>query len=244
MSFSEHIVYVDESGDHSLDLRDSSFPVFTLLCCVFRKDQYAAEVVPSLQRFKFRWFGHDSVILHGADVRKQRPPFGLLRQADVREPFMRELSEIIDSVPVTVVAAVINKAKHVRQYVNPANPYEIALLFCSERIYGFLRDRRDQQDVTHCIFEKRGKKEDAALKQVFDGIVAGDNHWGRLPFQAIFADKVCNSSGLQLADLMAHPVSRKVLDPSRPNRAYDVVRSKLRKSWSGKVLGYGLKVFP
>lgn len=244
MPFSEHIVYVDESGDHSLDLRDSSFPVFTLLCCVFKKDEYAAAVVPAFQRFKFRWFGHDSVILHGADVRKQRPPFTLLRQPQVREPFMQELSTTIEGAPVTVIAAVINKAAHVRQYVKPANPYEIALLFCLERIYGLLRDRRDQQDTTHCVFEKRGKKEDAALKEVFDKIVAGDNRWGALPFEAIFADKVCNSSGLQLADLMAHPVSRKVLDPNRPNRAYDVVRAKLRKSWSGKVLGYGLKVFP
>jgi hypothetical protein len=244
MAFTDYVVYVDESGDHALDRVDADFPVFTLLCCIFRKSDYLSAVVPSVQRFKFKWFGHDTVILHGSDIRKVKPPFTFLRAKELREEFVDELSEIIADAPVTVIAAVIDKAAHVRSYSTPDDPYGIALLFCLERVFAFLRDHGDHHKTTHCVFERRGKKEDRHLRQVFDRIVSGANSWGPLPFEGIFADKLCNSSGLQLADLMAHPVSRSVIAPKAQNRAYDLIKGKLRRSAFGVVRGYGLKVFP
>ena len=38
--FSDYIVYVDESGDHSLTSIDKEFPVFSLSFCVVKKSQY------------------------------------------------------------------------------------------------------------------------------------------------------------------------------------------------------------
>lgn len=35
--FSDYIVYVDESGDHSLDSINSEYPLFVLSFCIFRK---------------------------------------------------------------------------------------------------------------------------------------------------------------------------------------------------------------
>ncbi|WP_244948789.1 DUF3800 domain-containing protein [Campylobacter hyointestinalis] len=37
MYFSNHIVYVDESGDHSLTNINKDFPVFVLAFCIFKK---------------------------------------------------------------------------------------------------------------------------------------------------------------------------------------------------------------
>lgn len=54
--------------------------------------------------------------------------------------------------------------------------------------------------------------------------------------------KQTNSSGLQIADLVAHPISRYVLKKDQSNKAFDIVREKL--------LGYpefeelGLKFHP
>jgi hypothetical protein len=57
-------------------------------------------------------------------------------------------------------------------------------------------------------------------------------------------EKKCNAAGLQLADLVARPIGRKILDPAQANRAFDILAPKLRRSPAGEVRGWGLKVFP
>ncbi len=56
--------------------------------------------------------------------------------------------------------------------------------------------------------------------------------------------KASNSTGLQIADLVARSVGIKVLRPMQPNRAYDIVAKKFRRSPAGETKGWGLKVFP
>lgn len=58
------------------------------------------------------------------------------------------------------------------------------------------------------------------------------------------ADKKTISTGLQIADLIARPIGLRILRPDQPNRAYDIIAKKLRRSPSGGVEGWGLKVFP
>jgi hypothetical protein len=56
--------------------------------------------------------------------------------------------------------------------------------------------------------------------------------------------KASNSTGLQLTDLMARPVALKHLRPGQPNRAYDIIETKFRRSPAGKIEGWGLKLLP
>jgi len=65
-----------------------------------------------------------------------------------------------------------------------------------------------------------------------------------LPFEPVLSHKICNSSGLQLADLIARPIGRKIMNLAQPNRAYDIIQTKFRRSPDGAVKGWGLKVFP
>ena len=68
---------------------------------------------------------------------------------------------------------------------------------------------------------------------------------GKMPdFEIVFADKKTNSAGLQLADLTARPIGRYVLDRGQPNRAWDIIEPKIRRSPAGAVAGWGLKIFP
>ena len=55
--FSDYIVYVDESGDHGLNSINPQYPVFSLVFCVISKIDYANQVVPAVQEFKFRYWG-------------------------------------------------------------------------------------------------------------------------------------------------------------------------------------------
>jgi hypothetical protein len=52
------------------------------------------------------------------------------------------------------------------------------------------------------------------------------------------------SAGLQLADLVARPIGRKIIDPTQPNRAFEILERKLRRAPNGNAAGWGLKVFP
>lgn len=241
---SNFVVYVDESGDHSLTSIDPHYPVFVLAFCVFRKEDYAGHILPAVTRFKFKYFGHDMVILHEREIRKAQPPFGFLTDADVREEFFEDLQELVADAPFEVIASVIDKEDLTAQYVHADNPYELALAFNLERLAMHLSSTRTDKRV-HIVVEGRGAKEDADLELAFRRVCDGANLLREaLPFELVFADKQVNSSGLQFADLIARPIGRNVMDPAQPNRAYEVIEKKLRRSRDGKVEGWGLKVFP
>ena len=248
-AFNDFIIYADESGDHGLDNVDPGYPLFVLACCVFRKNAYINRLVPGLHGFKFRHFGHDGVILHERDIRKDTGSFAMLKTPERKEEFLEELTEIIRQTPVEVVAAVVRKDE-LRKRPNPQHPYHLAFRFCLERIHEMLTRRGDVGGTVHVTCEARGKVEDAFLELEFRRIRDGDNATGRsLPFEIVIADKKVNCAGLQLADLMARPIGMSVLRPDQPNRAFDVIREKLAIDPAGADLAildlsWGLKCFP
>jgi len=245
MTWSDYIIYVDESGDHGLTTIDRDYPIFVLDFCIFRKDHYTDVVAPQAQRFKFAHFGHDIVILHEHEIRKQKPPFVFLKGQEKREAFMLGLNGLIEEAEFTIVAAAVHKEKLTRRYVVPGNPYEVALTFCMERAYRLLQALGQHDRTTHIVVEKRGRREDNELELAFRRIRDGANAVGAMAnFEIVFADKKINSAGLQLADLTARPIGRHVLNPTQPNRAWDIIQPKLRRSPTGETLGWGLKVFP
>lgn len=243
--FSDYIVYVDESGDHSLAKFDLEFPVFVLTFCIFRKEEYIGQIVPALQRIKFKHFGHDMIVFHERDIRKASGPFAFLTDASRRTEFMNDLSEWVEQSPFTIIAIVIRKEEFSARHAETRNPYLFAMKLGLERVEKHLRSREPQDRPTHIVFEARGKREDDQLELEFRRVCDGANFRGEsLPFQIVFAPKRINSSGLQLADLTARPIGRYVMNPAQPNRAYAIIEKKLDRSGSGKVEGYGLKTYP
>jgi hypothetical protein len=118
IEFSDYIVYVDESGDHSLQSINPEYPIFVLAFCMFKVSDYTDVVTPRIQQFKFRQFGHDCVILHEHELRKYEGAFNFLMNRKRRGLFMNELSSIGDDAPFTLIATAIRKherARFVRQ---------------------------------------------------------------------------------------------------------------------------------
>lgn len=77
------------------------------------------------------------------------------------------------------------------------------------------------------IFERRGKREDNELELEFRRMCGGANRMGvQLPFEIVFATKQVNSTGLQLADLVARPIGMSVLRAGQENRAFEVLKRK------------------
>lgn len=242
--YSDYIVYVDESGDHSLTSIDPEYPLFVLSFCIFRKAHYAQAVTPLIRHLKFDTFGHDMVVLHEADIRRKKGAFSRLSKAP-REAFLNALTDIIEAALFQLVAVVIDKRKLKDRDPRPAHPYHLALAFGLERLFRLLKGAAQDNALTYIVFEARGTKEDAELALEFRRIRDGANHFQRtLPFDLIIADKKTNSEGLQLADLTARPLGLTVLRPNQPNRAAAVLEGKLYRDTTHNPLDMGLLVYP
>lgn len=247
--FSDYIVYVDESGDHGLETVDPNYPVFVLAFCVFNKKHYARKLVPAIEAFKFRHFGHDTVVLHEHEIRKETGSFRFDGRAQ-KDAFLNELTTIIDTRNFILMSCVIDKNRLREKSQLAGNPYNLALGFCLETLFQLMQEKKQTGLTTHVVVECRGKKEDRDLELEFRRICAGANRWGTpLPFEVVFADKKANSSGLQLADLVARPIGLSVLRPDRPNRAFEILKQKFfcaggRRRLGVDYEGWGLKVFP
>lgn len=247
--YSNFIVYVDESGDHGMQTVDVNYPVFVLAFCVFYKGHYSEKVVPALQKFKFNNFGHDVVVLHEHEIRKEKGCFKFNSKKH-KHDFIDGLTSIIEASNFILISAVIDKRQLKDKYGVGNNPYHLALGFCLETLYEFMLEKNQDGTKTHIVVECRGNKEDKDLELEFRRVCDGANKLGKnLPFEIIFASKQTNSAGLQLADLVARPVGLSVLRRKQPNRAFDVLKKKFFCSGGREQVGdgfenWGLKVYP
>jgi hypothetical protein len=236
----DYIFYADESGDHSLTSIDETFPAFALSLCAFRKDSYCRHTIPRFLQFKFQYFGHDAVVLHEREIRKQTGAFAFLSDITLRERFIDELSEILHVSTFVVFASVIDK-RYLKLDLFPSNPYGIALRICLQCAFLFLQKRKQIGRIHHFIFEKRGAKEDGDLELEFRRVVDGENDL-RVPFDGFhihFSDKRTNSTGMQVADLTARPIGLQIVRPKQQNRAFEIIKPKLFQG--GKRFGRPVK---
>lgn len=149
-----------------------------------------------------------------------------------------------------MISCVIDKERLKNKNGTTLNPYHIALGFCLETLYQFMQEKKQEEKMTHVVVECRGEKEDKELELEFRRVCDGENDLGKpLPFNVVFASKKANSSGLQLADLVARPVGLSVIRPYHQNRACEVLKKKFYCAGGREKLGeefenWGLKIYP
>ena len=79
------------------------------------------------------------------------------------------------------------------------------------------------------VAEARGRKADNSLEQVFYRVLScgtenvPGERFRRLDCPLTFQSKKNNIVGVQLADLSAYPCARHILNPAKPNRAFEIV---------------------
>src|SRR3990167_7070693 len=130
-----YIVYLDETGDHSLELIDKDFPVFALTMFICRDDYYCGTIVPEVYRLKMKYFGHEGVILHSRDIRKAQKEFGFLTNQEKRAEFTNEVNRVMRDSDFQLIVSVIKKQDHKEKYgINASNPYDLAMMFDLERL--------------------------------------------------------------------------------------------------------------
>lgn len=239
------VVYLDETGDHSLELIDKYFPVFGVVLLVCDIDVYIRRIIPTVCRFKFDYFGHEGVVLHSREIRRAQGEFGFLTNPSRRQPFYERINQIM-SLDYRLIGSFIRKQRHKDRYGDwAAHPYELALTFALERLL-LLLESEEQSDI-QIVAESRGKREDDELRLSFLQVIndgtdyVSSERFKQIRFHLDFRKKGSNLIGTQIADLAAYPIARYIIDKDKDNPAYEIVRKKFYK---GSGLVQGLKIFP
>lgn len=238
----EYVIYGDESGDPSPKTVCKEYSVFALAFCVFSKHEYINEVTKYVKEFKFAFWGHDMTVLHSRKIRKQIEDFYFLQNRNLRALFMTRLTNCIESCPFTIISSAIDKAMLHEAPVDRTSLYDFCLEHCVEKVYQFLYEKKQSHKLTHIIIESRMPEENRNLGRTFCQILEKHKDLQQqYPVKLIFADKRVNNIGLQLADLIAYPIGRYVLNPKEKNLAFEVVKKKLFKY--PEYLDTGLEIF-
>lgn len=213
-------MYIDESGDHAYRKLDRPGHCYLALLGVWfsRKDDYPvfADGLTKITRDHFGATPDEPVILHRKELVNYEGPFGVLSDHGRRNRFNNDLLALIHDSPFTMVCVIINKKKHQEQYIYPFHPYHYSVSAMVERYSRWLSERGTEGDV--CA-ESRGQKEDDDLTSKFrdmwnygDGFLKKDMIQRTITSSRIkLHPKEKNIAGLQLADLLAHPLKVEAL---------------------------------
>lgn len=155
----------------------------------------------------------------------------------------------------------IDKKSHRDQYqIWHYHPYHYCLAVLLEQFILYLHYGGHRGDV---MVEKRGGKEDEKLMDSYGRLFEhGTDHISKELWQECLTsnqlklrDKRANIAGLQLADLIAHPSRREILqdyhliEDNRDifgNQICEILRMNkyLRSRKNGQIAGYGTKLLP
>lgn len=242
-------VFIDECGSPTLKNIDRNFPVFVLCGVVFQDVDYE-KFRFALNLIKIFLFDDKSLIFHSVDIRRKAKRFLELNDSIVLQLLMYNLNEIIGKSRYQIISAAIHKEKHKARYgANAIDPYNLSFEFFIERLLWLLKEKPYQgkgKIEVDIYFEQRGKKEDNTVKLKFEEIkrlgtrYLTVNEINKYNIRVSFVSKKANINGHQLADLVAYPIARYVMD-GKFSKAFDILYKKLFRS-NGKV--YGLKIFP
>jgi hypothetical protein len=252
-------LYIDESGDHTCNLLDDySHRYLGLLGVWFHHGEDYIHFSENLDRFKKRYFGSrpdKPIILHRSEIINRKGPFGILCDHDVHQKFNEDLLGQIHEAQFRMVCVVIDKRKHLARYASPFHPYHYCLTAILERYCAWLQFMNGVGDV---LAESRGRTEDFQLRQAYRRVYeSGTFYFNHEHFQRTLTSKeikiqpkVANIAGLQLADVLAHPIKQGMMIKRDLVKDSDTVFGKsLRKVTEGKLLcsnenqeidGYGL----
>ena len=240
-------LFIDESGDHGLSNLNPNFPLFLLCGIVISSEEYEL-LRPDFNAIKQSIWQSENVIFHSRDIRKCEKEFKYLFDLALKASFYQQLDNVIASRNYSIITSAIKKDSYIKKYGRISDDvYEIGLSFIIERAIFFLDDLKIKISGLNIIIEKRGKKEDKKLEEHFQRILSrGTGYIKPERIQAYklsiqFKAKKENINGLQLADLIAYPIARYVLEPYRVNPSFEVFEHKFY-SKNGK--RYGLKIFP
>ena len=243
------VLFLDESGDHSLDPINPDYPVFVLGGVIVDRTYARTVMERRVRRLKREFFGNEDVILHTAEIVRWKNDFAFMKDnEELKARFITALTEMMDELEYQVIACVIDKKAYVEKYGADADIYQQCLRFLLER---FCYEVGNNPDSGIVYAETRRPDLDAELNMAWEKVIkadglryAGPTMLNTRIVDLVLKDKKTNIAGMQLADLVVTPIGRRALRKPRHDD-WRVVRRKFRRRpGSTSIMGTGLIVFP
>jgi hypothetical protein len=256
-------MYIDESGDHVFNhMHVPSHRYLCLLGCWLSDNEYVKfhDILTSFKKTFVPHHPDNPPILHREDIINRRGHFSCLVDPEKADVFDRALLLIIEKIDFKIVGVVIDKLSLQQKYGDAAaHPYHLALGFLMQRYCGFLNHINRQGDI---MAESRGTREDQLLMDSYSRVYS-QGVWtvsASVFQQALTTTKLkvkkksANISGLQLADLLCHPVRQIIMQENGcvltefsafVKKLHPILKNKYNHQlYSGEIEGYGKVFFP
>jgi hypothetical protein len=240
----KYYLFLDESGDHSLDKIDPQYPMFVLGGVLIHAADYNS-IDARWKQMKLELFGRDDIVIHTADLTRNKNGFEKMKDKAFRDTVYAEFNAIMAELPYQIIGCAVRKDDHLDRYgVSAIDPYHLSLNVIVERAYFAV----GKMGRLHIIAESRESTLDRMLEVIFLELKISGTHYisakelNALGIEMHIRQKSKNISGLQMADLVVTPIGRKVLG-KKLHGDWHVIESKLYR-YRGKWEGAGLVVLP
>lgn len=240
-------LFIDECGEPNLEKIDKTFPIFTLCGILISSDKLKV-LEADINDIKNELWGTEDIIFHSRDIRNHSKDFVNLMSEEIKKKFFERLNEVMGREDLyVIVCCCILKEPFVERFNTGEDVYGLSLKYLIERAIFHIDDNTEGNAKLSIIVECRNPNQNKALLKYYNGLRVTGTKWitaDRLTDRIknfSFKYKKENIIGLQIADLIAYPISREVLNPERPNPAFDLVEKNIY-SYKGARLGF--KIIP
>lgn len=253
-------MYIDECGNPGLDTSENPNHRFLSLTGIIIDLDYTSKIIhPQIEKLKIKFFNYhpdEPIVFHRKEMVNHLGPFISLKDDKIRANFDESLINLLKNWNYSVITICIDKKSHKDTYSTwRYDPYHYCMAVMLERYIFFLKDNQSIGDV---MAESRGGKEDRRLKDSYLKLwEKGTDYISQIEFQKYLTSKelkvkpkLNNISGLQIADLIAHPSRNEILKENNliqndlapfAQKVIKVLQFKYYKK-NGKIIGYGKKL--
>lgn len=225
MAGKRHLVFGDESG--TPDLRDDpEFPVFAVVMGLVEESAYWNTVVPMVEDLKERHFGDRKAPLHERDIRRKTGLVARLSD-DGWAALVNDLTRLLQGMPWQVSAVAIDKRQPRRAAGARFDPYAFCVNVGLEQVRRHLAEVGGDAHLGRIVFESRGRREDGNVRREVSAFRRVVQRSLTVQPEIEFATKASAVAGIELADLIAYPIARHVIDRPQANLPFEIVADKL-----------------
>lgn len=255
-------IYIDEVGNNDLGSNDNpNHRYLNLTGIIFELDYIKSIVKPSVDDLKEKYFDphpDEPIILHRKELVNKKFPFHKLKDEEINNEFNKDFLNLLLEFDYKIISVLIDKLEYTERYSTwKYDPYHYCMEIIVERFFFYLESENAVGDF---MIESRGGKEDMRLKKSFRRILESGTHFievdkllKRITSKELkVKPKYLNVTGLQLADLIAHPSRRFIfrkygIDEGKRyvfgDRIIEIIENKFYSSNTG-IEGYGIKKLP
>jgi len=127
-------LFLDESGSHDLAVIDPAYPVFVLGGAIIDGESTLEAIGEALADLKVGLFGTSSVVLHTADMCRNRRGFEMLDDPALRARVRAKLNALLGILDHSAIACVVHKGAHLARHgADALDPYVLCLGILLER---------------------------------------------------------------------------------------------------------------